>query len=356
MDMQRIEDIIAGFSSKKILVIGDIMLDEYIWGRVERISPEAPVPVVEVIKRTAVPGGATNVVNNLASLGCQPVIAGVTGEDSAGLEITRLLSERHIDVQGIIRDDMRPTTVKSRIIAHNQQIARTDIERRDHISDDTASSIMDFANRISGHIDGVIISDYGKGMVSPVLMLKLLPLLRQKGLFVAVDPKTPNMDLYSGASLISPNNKEAGEAMGVQVTDMKSLVNVGSGLLDRLDIDSVLITRGEEGMSLFTRHMELDKSGELPANVEKMCHDNVQVLHIPTVARKVYDVTGAGDTVIAAFTLAVAAGASQHEAAWLANHAAGIVVGQVGTATASIEELRRSTADESRRKSKGDIR
>ncbi len=307
------------FRGKRILVVGDLILDRYIWGRVSRISPEAPVPVVEVTDDTFMLGGAANVANNILALGGKPTVTGIVGTDRAGEVIRRLLEERGVTCALV--EDGRPTTMKTRVIAHHQQVVRFDKEDKSRISGRSFEKICGVLGQaVAGH-DAVIISDYKKGMVSPELIRLIMKAARPDRKFVAVDPKVGHFNWYKGVSLITPNLAEAASGSGVEIRDEKGLVRAGRALMKRLSCRAVLITRGEEGMSLF--------EGE-------------RVVHIPTVARHVYDVTGAGDTVIAAFTLAHSSGYDLTEAAVIANHAAGIVVGEVGTATVTPERLRES--------------
>ena len=307
-----------------ILVAGDLILDEFIWGRVERISPEAPVPVVEITHESARLGGAANVAVNLASLGARPLLVGAVGVDEKGSRFLREMESVGLDSAGVLRDEGRSTTVKTRIIAHQQQVCRTDRESRgagDPALPERLRAI--FQARLS-ECNAVVISDYSKGTLQPWLVKEMLKLGRSAGRFVAVDPKAPDLSVYRGASVITPNKREAEHAAGFSITDGRGLREAALKIQKLAECEAVLITRGEEGMSLFEKGQQID---------------------IPTVAREVFDVTGAGDTVIAVLALARAAGASIHEAALLANHAAGIVVAKIGTASASLEELRRSVAD-----------
>lgn len=305
---------------KKILVIGDLILDRYIWGKVSRISPEAPVPIVEVTAENYLLGGAANVANNIASLGGHATIVGVAGHDRGGEILTKILTERGIQSDGVFRSS-RPTTMKARVIAHSQQVVRFDREDKNKVEGKLLKNILDYLHsEISGY-DAVIISDYKKGVISAELVEKVLKESRPKNIFVAVDPKIGHFHCYRKVSLITPNIHEASSASGIEIKDEKSLINAGKALLRKLACSAVLITRGEHGMSLFRK----DK-----------------VVHIPTVAKNVFDVTGAGDTVIATFTLAYTAGASMEESAVIANHAAGIVVGEVGTAVITLDHLLRS--------------
>jgi rfaE bifunctional protein kinase chain/domain len=316
--------IIGSFKDKKILIIGDIILDRYIFGKVSRISPEAPVPVVDVVSESFLLGGAANVANNIISLGGKVTVAGVIGKDRAGDVVRGLMADCSIDTEGIIEDN-RPTTVKSRVIAHNQQVVRFDREDRRKLEGKSLLSFLGYIKKVLPNFDAVIISDYKKGVISAPLVKAVVKFAKQKKTFVAVDPKVGHFHLYRNVSLITPNLLEASQGSGVDIRDEKSLRKAGKTLLSRLLCASVLITRGEEGMSLFEREGR-----------------NVKVTHIPTVAKKVFDVTGAGDTVIATFAIAHAAGASLHDAAVISNHAAGIVVGEVGTAVATPESILQS--------------
>ncbi len=314
------KNILKKFKDKKILILGDIILDHFIWGSVDRISPEAPVPVVDVQNESYMLGGAGNVANNIISLGAKASIVGVIGNDHRADIINKIFAERKINVEGVMHDS-RPTTVKTRVIAHSQQVVRVDREDRKTIGSRVFKSIADYiSDNINDH-EGVIVSDYNKGVVSQKLMRFLMNLSKQYNLFVAVDPKVGNFNYYKGVSLITPNKKEASEDSRINIKDDATLKNAGFQLLNKLQCDSVLITRGDEGMSLFV---------------------NKEVHNIPTVAREVYDVTGAGDTVISAFTLSYVSGASKLQSAEIANHAAGIVVGEVGTATTTVNEILKS--------------
>jgi D-beta-D-heptose 7-phosphate kinase/D-beta-D-heptose 1-phosphate adenosyltransferase len=317
-----IERLIKRFRKTRILVIGDIILDHYIWGSVERISPEAPVPVVDIQGENFSLGGAANVAANIVSLGGKVDICGVCGDDYYGDVLRNLLKNGGIETDGLFTGK-RPTTVKTRVIAHNQQVVRFDREEKRGISDRTSRKMRGFL-KSGTRWDGIIISDYKKGSISKGLMAFVRDKFKKKGVFVAVDPKIGNFHLYRDVSLVTPNLKEASAGTGIEITDEASLLRAGATLRKKLRADAVLITRGEDGMSLF------EPEG---------------VTHIPTVAQSVYDVTGAGDTVIAAFTLACLAGAPLRVAASVANHAAGVVVGEVGTATVSPEQLLESFSE-----------
>lgn len=322
--------IINSFKDRNILIIGDIILDRYIFGKVNRISPEAPVPVVDVSRETFLLGGAANVANNIIALGGKVTVSGVVGKDRAGDVVRELLTESGINSDGLIEDN-RPTTVKSRVIAHNQQVVRFDREDSRKLDGKALTKFLEYIRKALPQFDAVIISDYKKGVVTAALIKSVVKFAKQKKTFVAVDPKVGHFHLYKDVSIITPNLMEASQGSGIDIKDENSLLKAGKALLTRLSCMSVLITRGEEGMSLFERDGA----------------KGIKVTHIPTVAVKVFDVTGAGDTVIAAFTLAHAAGASLRDAAVISNHAAGIVVGEVGTAVATPETLLQSLMEHS---------
>jgi rfaE bifunctional protein kinase chain/domain len=305
----------------RILILGDVMLDEYLFGSVDRISPEAPVPVVEITSTRMLLGGAANVAANIRALGDQPILVGTVGSDDAAEKIRHLLSEKDISDQYLITDPSRQTTIKTRIIAHSQQVVRADRENRESLAPDVEKIALERLMAVVDRISAVIISDYGKGVITKTLLDKVVNICNQRRIFVAVDPKETNFHNYRSVSLITPNHHEAGFAYGHKIITEKDLLTVGNGLLEKLDARSILITRGAKGMSLF----RID--GE--------------PTHIPTFARKVYDVTGAGDTVIASFVSAVSAGADLVEAAVLANAGAGYTVGEIGTATVTVGQLRK---------------
>jgi rfaE bifunctional protein kinase chain/domain len=311
--------ILREFKRRKILVIGDVILDRYIWGKVSRISPEAPVPVVEVTDENFLLGGASNVAHNIVALGAHVTLVGVAGNDRGGEILRKMLAEKGIEC-GVFWIS-RPTTVKTRVIAHSQQVVRFDREDRTRVEGRVLKDLVGYVTAEIPEHDAVIISDYRKGVISSDLVKEVLRKTRPRDIFVAVDPKVGHFHCYKNVSLITPNVSEASIASGIEIRDDKSLLRAGKTLLGKIPCDSVLITRGEHGMSLFRK----DK-----------------VVHIPTVAKNVFDVTGAGDTVIATFTLSHAAGADMIESAVIANHAAGIVVGEVGTAVVTPEKLRNS--------------
>jgi len=312
------------FSSRRLLVIGDLMLDEWIWGRVSRISPEAPIPVVDVESISRTPGGACNVAANIMSLGSQSTLLGVIGEDTAGEHLREDLEKLNIDTSDVIVDPQRPTTLKTRIVAHGQQVVRADRESRASISADVAKCLCaSIKSRIAG-VDAVLMSDYGKGVLTPAVTQHTIREAAEHGKPVIIDPKGSVYAKYRGATVLTPNKQEAAQALSMDITDGESLTRAGQTLLRELSCRAALVTRGEEGMSLF--------------------QNGGQESYFPAHARQIYDVTGAGDTVVATFALALAAGADYVESAILANHAAGVVVAKVGTATVSLDELRRSLA------------
>ena len=316
---ERARTLTDNFLGKRIVVLGDLMLDEFIWGRVRRISPEAPVPVVEVDRQTLALGGAGNVVSNLVALGASPRPLGVVGRDPDAERVAFAFKSLGVTTDGLVSDPARPTTLKTRIIAHNQQVVRADRESRAPISREIEDKIVEALRAEIETADAIVISDYNKGLLTPRLLSGALKAARARELIVCLDPKMRSFLHYQPLTVITPNNQEAAEASGVAIEDEASLVEAGRKILASIDCRALLVTRGEEGMTLFT--------------------DGGDVTHIPTVAREVYDVTGAGDTVIATLALALASGASLAESAMMANHAAGVVVGKVGTATVNREEL-----------------
>lgn len=304
----------------RVVVLGDVMLDEFIWGDVSRISPEAPVPVVEIKRESTHLGGAANVMANLLALGAQAWVIGVVGEDAAAEKLRASL--RH-DGGGqadglLVADNSRPTTIKTRIIAHNQMVVRADRERRAPVNGETEERIITAVKAALENADALVISDYDKGVVTPRILSEVLPFAYGR-MPVLVDPKIRNFDSYRPATLVTPNHHEALRLTNLEEDSDDSLIGAARKIRDRLNCDAVLITRGDRGMML----VEADRD---PVFVE-------------TSAREVYDVTGAGDTVIATLAAGLAAGSSMTEAAMLANYAAGIVVGKLGTATASSKEV-----------------
>ncbi len=302
------------------------MLDEFVWGRVSRISPEAPVPVVEVVSESCYPGGAANVARNLVEFTPSVDVLGIIGSDLHGRRLRDLLEQERIGTGRLIETDAMPTIVKTRIIARQQQVVRVDRERRFTCDHAMFSQILRIVEAALPELDAIIFEDYGKGLITQALKDALVALCRDRNLIITVDPNPNNPLDWSGVTTIKPNRNEAFASAGVPATEPaddplldEPLLNVGRILLDRWDAGNLLITLGEHGMLLFER-------GAAPH-------------HIPTRAREVFDVSGAGDTAISLFTLALAAGASAREAAELSNLASGIVVGKLGTATVSAQEL-----------------
>lgn len=299
----------------RILVVGDLILDRFLYGSVERISPEAPVPVVEVERELARPGGATNVVNNLLAMGAKVSLAGVVGDDPAAAQLMGILDDPAVELGGVVTDGSRPTAVKTRVIAQHQQIVRYDRESKAPLPKDVAANLAARAGELALGAAMVIVSDYGKAVVREETM----DALRRASVPFAVDPKPLNKALYRGAAVITPNAKETYELCGVKPVTNEDAELAGRLVSRGLTVNSVLVTRGEKGMTL------MDPKG--------------QASHIPTRARDVFDVTGAGDTAISLYALSLACGAAPFDAACLANAASGIVVGKLGTATVTAEEL-----------------
>jgi len=309
-------------------VVGDVMLDQFIWGNVSRISPEAPVPIVEFVRENFMPGGAANVARNLSALTAQAELFGFIGRDDNGKTLQQLLADQRVDCRGLQPVSERPTSVKTRIVAHQQQIVRLDRETRRDADAAATRRLLATLEPSVLYADAIIIGDYGKGVVTQKLVDELKRICRARGVWLSMDPKPVHHLNLAGLSLITPNRKEAfglarieddsGERPNNPLQD-DNLMRVAQKLLQELAPAVLLITLGDRGMLL--------------------CQRNAKPFHIPTVAQEVFDVSGAGDTVIASFTLAIAAGASPTEAAIFSNHAAGVVVGKVGTATVTPEEL-----------------
>jgi len=322
----RVKRLLAAGSGTRILVVGDLMLDHFMWGSVARISPEAPVPVVELERENFMPGGAANVARNLTALDVPTELFGLVGQDDGARQLKRLLDEHHIGRGGLLASGARPTSVKTRVVAHKQQIVRIDRESRAGIGPAVARRIARTLEDLAANASAIIVCDYGKGVVTQPLLDELKQLCRRSGIWLSLDPKPVHELNLTGLSLITPNRKEAFELARVRDETRHSdplsdanLMRAADVLMEELRPAVLLITLGEQGMLL--------------------CQHGAKPFHIPTVAREVFDVSGAGDTVIACFTLAIAAGASPLEAAFLSNHAAGIVVGKIGTATVTPDEL-----------------
>ncbi|MUM77621.1 D-glycero-beta-D-manno-heptose-7-phosphate kinase [Pseudodesulfovibrio sp. F-1] len=316
MKRKFIREAVRGLAGGKVMIIGDLMLDHYMIGSVERISPEAPVPVVRVERETSLLGGAGNVARNIVSLGGEALLISTVGTDEDGARLDRLCNKAQLNTK-LIRDPARPTTKKTRIIAGTQQVVRVDQELSVPLQDAELDQLFNHLQMVLPGFPVIVLSDYGKGFICPEFMCRFMEMVAQcdPRPMVLVDPKTVNYDLYHGVDLLTPNTKEAGEGAGLPVKGQDTVIRAGRALFDRLGCRNLLVTMGGDGMALF----------EGPG----------KVTHIPTFARKVFDVTGAGDTVIATVALALASGLDLSAACTLANYAAGIVVGQVGAATAT---------------------
>jgi len=319
MRRSRAREIIRAMRRSRVAVVGDIMLDRYIWGVVDRISPEAPVPVVAVLDVSVRPGGAANVAWNLASLGVKATLSGVVGKDGSAAELTRLLGEKGLSTKNLVADPRRATTEKIRIVAHSQQVVRADIESADPMGDAVLTKLLAAVKAAVTGAKAVVISDYGKGVVTEDVMDLVRSLCGPKRVPFLIDPKEGHFSLYRGAYAVTPNKKEAGGFYNKKLRSDADLDFVGNALLRDLEAEAVLITRGEDGMTLF-------QGRRRPRN-------------FPARASEVYDVTGAGDTVISVLAAGLAAGSTIHEAIELANAAAGIVIRELGTAAVRPEEL-----------------
>jgi D-beta-D-heptose 7-phosphate kinase/D-beta-D-heptose 1-phosphate adenosyltransferase len=332
--MLRLKKIVNRFPKARILVVGDLILDEYVWGKAERLSPEAPVPVVWADSLTHVPGGAANVANNIRALDGKVSLVGLLGDDDKAGLLRKELSARGIDISGLSVQKGRHTTVKTRVIAGHQQIVRVDWEHTDPLPQEAVRRIFNHIKSRLNDFDAIVIEDYGKGVINMQLLQGLVMLARENNKIVTVDPKEDHFQYYRGVSAITPNRKELANAVrNLKIKDTRNLFRVtddrlltqkdidgaADQIMQYLELEALLLTMGENGMKLFQR--------------------NGEAVHIPTVAQEVFDVSGAGDTVIGTFTLALCAGATKLEAAHIANHAAGIVVGKIGTATTSRKEL-----------------
>ncbi|MDZ7373297.1 MAG: D-glycero-beta-D-manno-heptose-7-phosphate kinase [candidate division KSB1 bacterium] len=306
----RAEEILAAMRGRRIVVVGDLMLDRYVWGVVSRISPEAPVPVVEVTDESARLGGAANVVNNLLGLGAVAYPVGVIGPDPYGEQVQELLVRQGIPTRGVIIEEGRTTTVKTRVIAHSQHVVRVDRESRAPIREETQAALLGAIAELAHRADAILFEDYNKGVLTPALIEETLRLAAQRGILTSADPKFDNFFAYRGVTLFKPNRKEAEASLGKPIRTAEQLEAAGRELKRRLGCQYLMITLGEEGLALF--------------GAGDTC------LRVPTRARKVADVSGAGDTVISTATLAMVAGATPVEAALLANYAAGVVCGEVG--------------------------
>jgi D-beta-D-heptose 7-phosphate kinase/D-beta-D-heptose 1-phosphate adenosyltransferase len=301
----------------RILVVGDLMIDHYLWGTTDRVSPEAPVPVIDIQRESEVLGGAGNVVNNLISLGASVTVASVIGGDENGSRLEKMFISLGADISALVTENGRKTTRKSRVVASHQQVIRFDSESRQDISEDSEKKMVDIIRSKLSETDIILLSDYGKGVLSDSLCRNLIEMASENGLKILVDPKGKDYSKYSGASIVTPNRKEASEATGIEISDEKSLEMAGFRLKEELSLETAMITLSEEGIAIFSDEMK----------------------RIPTVAREVYDVTGAGDTVLATLGFVLASGGDIEEAAHIANAAAAVVVGKLGSATATWDEI-----------------
>jgi len=326
MNSSRLQHLLQEAASRRVLVIGDVMLDEFVWGRVSRISPEAPVPVVEVQSESSYPGGAANVARNLRPFCAGVLLCGATGEDSFAATLRGLLSDEGIETKALVSTPLMPTIVKTRIIARQQQVVRVDREKSRGPITEVTNRAVDLVAELISSVDGVILEDYGKGFLCQTLKDRVCRLAKEHGKFLTADPNPGNRLDWSGVDLLKPNRSEAFAMAGRTdpgATDDplqdEGLHDVGLLLLEKWSLNGLLVTLGEHGMILFEK-------GSSP-------------YHTPTKAREVFDVSGAGDTAIALYTLAICAGATTREAAEISNHASGVVVAKLGTATLSSDEL-----------------
>jgi rfaE bifunctional protein kinase chain/domain len=316
--LSHIKKDVTELSKKNILIVGDIMLDEYHWCNVERISPEAPVPVCTVTKTTLVPGGASNVANNITVLDSKAYLSGVIGTDSSGDKLLSVLNDQHISTSFIHQTKRKPTILKSRIIAHQQHIVRVDREDSKSITEEMETALLESITNKFSTFDALLLSDYLKGTLTDSLINKLIYLAKKEHKIIVVDPKGETFEKYRGATILTPNFKEFCTVIKKTPKSEEEILDEGQKIIHDLELEALLVTRSEKGMSLITKNNKTD---------------------IPTQAKEVFDITGAGDTVISVLTLALASGWSPEEAAYTANVAAGIVVAKVGTSTASLAEI-----------------
>lgn len=330
LTVQQVRDLETGFSGKRIAIVGDLMIDRYFWGTVTRVSPEAPVPVVDVTSESARLGGAANVAHNIRSLGGEPLLVGLIGDDHAGAVLTDMMKEQGLAHEGIIIDPGRRTTAKARVIAHDQHVVRIDYETKDRCASVAEDAIIGAVTDRIGSLDAIILEDYNKGVMTARVIREVVAAAGKQGVPVTVDPKFDNFLEYRDVTVFKPNRRETEEALGVRLLTMEDILSAGSKMLADLKAESVLLTRGEDGMSLF--------------------ESNGQVTHFKTTASRVKDVSGAGDTVIATLTMGMVAGLTIAQASELANYAGGVVVGSVGIVPVNLAELVDAVAPESRRR------
>lgn len=315
----RVREILAGCQGKNVAVIGDVMLDRYFWGNVSRISPEAPVPVVDIENESSHLGGASNVAANLRALGCVPLMLGVIGNDNSGKSVLEIMAQLGLQSEGIIVDNTRPTTVKTRVIGNNQQITRLDREVKSPISEDSSEKVLKALFARASDLSAIILEDYDKGVLTPYVISRTIEFANNHNIPVLVDPKFKNFFSYRHVTLFKPNKKETQDALGLPMNTLDEVAEAGREILRRLQAENILITLGARGMML------LEHSGEMSS--------------VPTRARQVSDVSGAGDTVIATIAAMMSGGASLREAATLSNVAAGVVCGLPGIVAISPEML-----------------
>lgn len=318
----RLNELLGNFAGKRIAVVGDLMVDRYYWGNVSRISPEAPVPVVEVESESVRLGGAANVANNIQALGGVPLLVGLIGNDHAGEVFLSTLRDLDLSVDGIVADAGRPTTMKTRVIAHDQHVVRIDYESKGDCPDHVRHRIIDAVKYNIHSIDGIILEDYNKGVITKEVIGEIIAVARKYEKIITVDPKFNNFLEFKNVTVFKPNRREVEEALGGRLTNADDVLDAGKRLLERLSAKNILLTLGDQGMALF------EASGE--------------VSHMPSVANHVQDVSGAGDTVIATLTMALAGGATIREASALANCAGGVVVGSVGIVPIKPDELKQA--------------
>ena len=319
---ERAQELLETIRGRRVVVLGDLMLDEYLFGEVDRISPEAPVPVVRVLRENAVLGGAANVAANLKAIGAEPRLVGTLRDDAAGRRMLELLAGHGVDASGVVLDPDRPTIIKTRVIGQQQQMLRIDREEAGALGEPAVESLQASLRRVAEGAGALIVSDYAKGVIGGRLLESVRELCREEGLPWIVDPKPAHRDLYRGATLMTPNTKELSELAGLPARADEDMAQAGRKVVSELALSGLLVTRSEKGMALLASE-DLHR----------------EPWWIPTEAREVFDVSGAGDTVIAVFGAAVAVGADWKDAAMLANAAAGVVVGKMGTATATPEEI-----------------
>ncbi|HCV42712.1 MAG TPA: D-glycero-beta-D-manno-heptose-7-phosphate kinase [Bacteroidetes bacterium] len=316
---QRIKELLKGFLHKRIAVVGDLMVDSYYWGTVTRVSPEAPVPVVDVVSESTRLGGAANVANNIQALGGEPMLIGLIGDDHPGEMFLNILKEQNLNTEGIVQDTSRPTTIKTRVIAHSQHVVRIDNESKAECPERLRHRIVDAVKYNIQNIDGIILEDYNKGVITKDIIHEIIAVARKYNKIVTVDPKYNNFFEYKNVTVFKPNKRETEEAIGKRIRNNDDVIQAGQSLLATLQAENVLLTRGEEGLTLF------EKNGEIS--------------HMRSLATNVQDVSGAGDTVISTLTMALVGGGTVREAAALSNCAASVVVGAVGIVPIQPDEL-----------------